>query len=64
MIEIEHGRQGDSLLIRVIGKVSRRDVDLAAPEIDNALELAHAPLNLLIRLEDFEGWRSAGFGKT
>ncbi|MGI3211925.1 STAS/SEC14 domain-containing protein [Roseovarius tibetensis] len=60
MIEIEHGRQGDSLLIRVIGKVSRRDVDLAAPEIDNALELAHAPLNLLIRLEDFEGWEIGG----
>lgn len=60
MIEIEHSRQDDSLLIRVIGKVSRRDVDLAVPEIEQALELADEPLKLLIRLEDFEGWEIGG----
>lgn len=60
MIEIEHSQQDDSLLIRVIGKVSRKDVELAVPEIDHALELAEGPLKLMIRLEDFEGWEIGG----
>ena len=60
MIEITHSRQDDSLLIRVIGKVSRRDIDLAVPEIENAVELAEEPLKLMIRLEDFEGFEIGG----
>jgi len=60
MIEIEHSRQDDSIVIRVTGTVSRREVDLAAPEIEQALELANEPLKLMIRLEDFEGWEIGG----
>ena len=60
MIEIEHSRQDDILLIRVTGTVSRRDVDLAMPEMENALKLAENPLRLMIRLEDFEGWEIGG----
>ena len=60
MIEIEHSRQDDILLIRVTGTVSRRDVDLAVPEIENALKLAEESLKLMIRLEDFEGWEIGG----
>lgn len=63
MIEIEHSGQDDSLLIRVIGKVTRKDVELAVPEIDHALELADDPLKLMIRLEDFEGWEIGGLWK-
>ncbi|MCZ0813070.1 MAG: hypothetical protein ACQEVT_08985 [Pseudomonadota bacterium] len=39
MIEIEHSRQDDNIAIRVAGTVSRRDVDLAVPEIEPAPEL-------------------------
>jgi hypothetical protein len=60
MIEIEHSRQDESIVIRVTGTVSRRDIDLAVPEIEQALELANEPLKLLIRLEDFEGWEIGG----
>ena len=60
MIEIEHSRQDDSVVIRVTGTVSRRDIDLAVPEIEQALELAEKPLKLMIRLEDFEGWEIGG----
>lgn len=60
MIEIEHDRQDDSIVIRVVGKVSGRDVELAAPEIEQAMELATGPLRLMIRLEDFEGWEIGG----
>ena len=60
MIEIEHSRQDDILLIRVTGTVSRRDVDLAVPEIENALKLAEEPLKLMIRLEDFEDFEISG----
>lgn len=56
MIEITHSRQDDIILVRVIGKVSRMDVELAEPEIEQALELAGDPLKVMIRLEDFEGW--------
>lgn len=56
MIEIEHSRHHDSIVIRVSGTVSRRDVDLAVPEIEQALKLANTPLKLMIRLEDFQGW--------
>lgn len=66
MIEIVHGRQEDSLLIRVIGKVSRRDIDLVVPEVENAVDLAGEPLKLMIRLEDFGGFEIGGLwqGKT
>jgi len=60
MIEIEHSRQDDSIVIRVTGTVSRRDVDLAVPEIEQALELADDPLKVMIRLEDCEGWEIGG----
>lgn len=60
MIEITHARHDNSLLIRVIGKVSARDIDLALPEIENALDLAEGPLKLMIRLEDFEGFEIGG----
>jgi len=63
MIEIEHSRQDDSIVIRVIGTVSRRDIDLAVPEIEQAMELADEPLKLMIRLEGFEGWEDGGFWK-
>lgn len=63
MIEIEHSRDDDSLVIRVTGTLSRKDVELAAPEIEQALKLAREPLKLMIRLEDFEGWEDGGFWK-
>ena len=61
MIEIGHG---GSVLIRVTGTASRRDVDLAAPEIDTALQLVRASRKLLIRPEDVGGWGIGGFGTT
>lgn len=60
MIEIEHHRHDDSILIRVTGTVSRKDVDYAVPEIEHALGLADGPLRVMIRLEDFEGWEIGG----
>ncbi|WP_296643385.1 STAS/SEC14 domain-containing protein [Roseinatronobacter sp.] len=60
MIEIEHSHQDDNVVIRATGTVSRRDIDLAVPEIEQALELAEKPLKLMIRLEDFEGWEIGG----
>ena len=63
MIEIEHSRQDDSIVIRVIGTVSRRDIDLAVPEIEQAMDMADEPLKLMIRLEGFEGWDDVGFWK-
>ena len=61
MIETGHG---GSVLIRVTGTASRRDVDLAAPEIDTARQLIRASRKLLIRPEDVGGWRIGGFGTT
>lgn len=48
------------MVICVAGTVSRMDVDLAVPEIAQSPDLAHEPLKLMIRFEDFEGREIAG----
>ncbi len=56
MIEIEHRRNDDSILIRVSGVLSAQDYDRAVPEIEHAIALSAGPLRAMIRLEDFRGW--------
>ena len=56
MIEIEHRRDTDLIVVRASGTLTARGYDHAVPEIEHAMTLAKGPLRLLIRLEDFRGW--------
>lgn len=56
MITIEHSRDTDMIVLRASGTLTTKDYDAAVPELEHALELAQAPLRVLIRLEDFQGW--------
>lgn len=56
MIQIEHMRDDDSIIVRASGKLTAHDYETAVPELEHAMELAEGPLRMLIRLEDFKGW--------
>lgn len=56
MITIEHSRDTDMIVLRASGVLTTKDYDAAVPELEHALDLAKAPLRVLIRLEDFQGW--------
>jgi hypothetical protein len=56
MIEIEHFPDRGHVLIRASGRLSRADFDRVIPEVENAIALAGAPLRVILRLEDFQGW--------
>jgi len=56
MIEIEHMRGKDVVVVRASGTLTDADYDHAVPEIENAVQLAQGPLHVMIRLEDFHGW--------
>lgn len=59
MIEIEHTRGKDVIVVRASGTLTVEDYDRAVPEIENAMQLAQGPLHVMIRLEDFHGWEIA-----
>ena len=44
------------LLCRASGVLTHQDYAAAVPELENALELAKAPVRLMISLENFHGW--------
>jgi hypothetical protein len=55
MITIEHDRD-DYLVCRVTGKLTKSDYEAAVPELENALKISQDRRNLMIVLEDFDGW--------
>ena len=56
MIQIEHSRDQDVIVMRASGTLTTQDYDDAIPELEHALELSDGPLRVMIRLEDFRGW--------
>jgi hypothetical protein len=56
MIQIEHKRDQDLIVVRASGRLTLADYHDAMPEIDTAVQLAGGPLQVMIRLEDFHGW--------
>lgn len=56
MIEIEHRRDQDVIVLRASGTLTTQDYENAIPELEHALELSEGPLRVMIRLEDFRGW--------
>ena len=56
MIQIEHSRDQDVIVMRASGTLTTQDYEDAIPEIEHALELSEGPLRIMIRLEDFRGW--------
>ena len=55
MIEIEHISTHDAIVVTVSENVTKRQMEAAVPEIENAMELANSPICMLIRLEGFQG---------
>lgn len=56
MITIEHAPERDEITIRASGTLTIKDYRTAIPEIEHAMELAEGPLDVMLRLEDFQGW--------
>lgn len=56
MIEIEHNRDNDAIVVRASGTLTTWDFETAIPELEHAMELSDGPLRILMRLEDFRGW--------
>jgi len=56
MIQIEHSRDQDVIVIRASGTLTTKDYEDAIPEIEHALEVSKGPPRVMIRLEDFRGW--------
>ena len=55
MIEILPKSSGACVGFRVTGRVTSKDHDVLLPHLDNAIA-AHGRINLLVLMEDFEGW--------
>ena len=56
MIEIEHVRGEDVIVVRASGTLTAKNYEIAIPELEHAMELSDGPLRILMRLEDFQGW--------
>ncbi|MFP3943063.1 MAG: STAS/SEC14 domain-containing protein [Alphaproteobacteria bacterium] len=55
MITIEHHHR-NFLVIRAAGTLTKTDYDAAIPELESAMARRPGKPNLLIVLEDFQGW--------
>lgn len=57
MIQIEHNTDRNLIVVRASGTLTTQDYENAIPELEHALELSEGPLRVMIRLEDFRGWK-------
>ncbi len=55
MIEILSESTKTCIGIKISGKVTAEDYDTLLPVLDEAID-AHGSINLLVLMEDFEGW--------
>lgn len=56
MFEMLPGSEGKTVAVRAVGKLSDADYEALLPELEKRIS-TYRQINLLIDLEDFEGWR-------
>jgi carbamate kinase len=63
MFELLPESTGNTIGFRVSGKLTAADYDMLLPKLDEAIA-AHGKINLLVLMEDFEGWDSLDAAKA